>query len=154
MGDKECVNERKASKLQAFAALDECDAFLEQLLNERMSQMDDEETEPPLKRQKVANNEEMEPASFSRIDLTRVDYKKYPKYKKVHRLKQLVTVSEGQMLYLPCGWFHDNTSVSNAESKSHLAINYWMHPPIKEGDFKRPYADQYWKEYNADNFNL
>lgn len=55
-------------------------------------------------------------------------------------------VHEGQMLYLPTGWWHEVTSIgSTAFSDAppqHLAINYWFHPPDNLDPvrgFKRPY---------------
>ena len=35
----------------------------------------------------------------------------------------------GQMLYLPCGWFHEVRSYGNSKDGGHLALNYWFHPP-------------------------
>ena len=40
----------------------------------------------------------------------------------------------GDLLYLPCGWFHDVTSFDE-----HRALNYWFHPPDRTA-FARPYA--------------
>ena len=58
-----------------------------------------------------------------------------------------VTLSAGQMLYLPCGWFHNVKSRSGAgpqEAPYHLAFNYWFYPPDNidgsgGGDSGRPY---------------
>ena len=48
-------------------------------------------------------------------------------------------VRAGEMLYLPCGWFHEVTSYGE-----HAAINYWFHPPDTR-EFDRPYAARgYW----------
>ena len=35
----------------------------------------------------------------------------------------------GEMLYMPCGWFHEVRSYSNSKEGGHLALNYWFHPP-------------------------
>ena len=35
----------------------------------------------------------------------------------------------GQMLYLPCGWFHEVRSYGSSKEGGHLALNYWFHPP-------------------------
>ncbi|KAL1511069.1 hypothetical protein AB1Y20_005892 [Prymnesium parvum] len=51
-----------------------------------------------------------------------------------------VTLEAGNMLYLPCGWFHEVTSAGD-----HCALNYWFHPP-DTGQYKRPYrAAKFWK---------
>ena len=47
----------------------------------------------------------------------------------------------GEMLYLPCGWFHDVTSFG-----AHCAVNYWFQPPDRR-DFRRPYtAAAFWRD--------
>ena len=38
-------------------------------------------------------------------------------------------VEAGQMLYIPAGWFHEVTSYAASASPTHLALNYWYHPP-------------------------
>ena len=46
----------------------------------------------------------------------------------------------GEMLYLPCGWFHEVRS-----SGSHCALNYWFHPP-DAAEFERPYRKKgFWR---------
>ena len=60
----------------------------------------------------------------------------------------------GQMLYLPAGWFHEVTSFSSKESSTHLAINYWFHPPDNlqagEAGFTKPYRSGYWASVYTD----
>ena len=52
-----------------------------------------------------------------------------------------VHLSAGQMLYLPCGWFHNVTSRNAAPHTYHLAFNYWFYPPDNLGtDPKAPYT--------------
>lgn len=52
------------------------------------------------------------------------------------------------MLYLPAGWFHCVTSQSLPGDRSHMALNYWFHPPDNcESDlagFAHPYSSDYW----------
>ena len=55
----------------------------------------------------------------------------------------------GQMLYLPAGWFHEVTSFSEGPLHStHLALNYWLHPPDNldpgPAGFARPYSSSFW----------
>ncbi|VWU48269.1 JmjC domain-containing protein, putative [Hepatocystis sp. ex Piliocolobus tephrosceles] len=65
-----------------------------------------------------------------------------------------VCVDEGDILYLPCGWFHEVKSFSNNEY--HLAFNYWYYPPyirmINETEiqnrFDHPYIDRHLIERN------
>ena len=49
----------------------------------------------------------------------------------------------GQMLYLPCGWFHEVRSYGSSQEGGHLALNYWFHPPDqadpKAGSILEPY---------------
>ena len=49
----------------------------------------------------------------------------------------------GQMLYLPVGWFHEVTSFGGAGRTTHMAFNYWFHPPAT-ADPAYPYASQFW----------
>ncbi|ETW52853.1 hypothetical protein PFUGPA_05161 [Plasmodium falciparum Palo Alto/Uganda] len=66
-----------------------------------------------------------------------------------------VNLNEGDILYLPCGWFHEVKSFSS-EEQYHLAFNYWYYPPyIKtnksanvENKFDNPYVDKYLSERN------
>ncbi|QDZ22696.1 JmjC domain-containing protein [Chloropicon primus] len=51
-----------------------------------------------------------------------------------------VCIGAGEMLYLPCGWFHNVTSC-NSGAPYHLALNYWFYPPDNEsGAVKDPYS--------------
>lgn len=54
----------------------------------------------------------------------------------------------GQMLYLPCGWFHEVRSYGSSEEGGHLALNYWFHPPDAMGSgansMANPYKSLYW----------
>jgi len=88
------------------------------------------EEEPPRKRQKLKHDEPNIPNNFvtepSLIEPIIVDLK------------------AGEMLYLPCGWFHEVISHSGNDS-CHLAFNYWMHPPSTK-NFEKPYIDDYWSE--------
>ena len=51
----------------------------------------------------------------------------------------------GDLLYLPCGWFHDVTSYDE-----HRALNYWFHPPDRSA-YDAPYsAARFWaREWRA-----
>jgi Cupin-like domain len=70
-----------------------------------------------------------------------------------------VELTAGQMLYLPCGWFHEVTSYSDSSSSSssstnssssddsgHMALNYWFHPPDALNSFKQPYSSTFWQQ--------
>ena len=60
-------------------------------------------------------------------------------------------ISAGDLLYLPAGWFHEvisTSSDSNATKNdvlpgSHMAFNYWVHPP-SSNQYEKPYGDDYW----------
>ncbi|PHJ17755.1 ion channel protein [Cystoisospora suis] len=85
-----------------------------------------------------------------------------------------VELNAGEMLYLPAGWFHEvvsfsssppspktpSTSTSSSPSSPssqvkredernassfHMALNYWVHPPVFNSSFDFPYVDDYWK---------
>lgn len=54
-----------------------------------------------------------------------------------------VDLKSGQVLYLPAGWFHEVTSFSDGPAQTHLALNYWLHPPdnldASPAGFAKPY---------------
>ncbi|KAI9209803.1 cupin-like domain-containing protein [Polychytrium aggregatum] len=92
-----------------------------------------------------------EPPSFSRIDtksLRARDYGRYPSLKKATAI--VCELKQSDALYLPAGWFHEVTSfgqgTASEGSSTHMAFNYWMHPPTEAGTFEQPYDDGYWKD--------
>ncbi|EIN14656.1 Clavaminate synthase-like protein [Punctularia strigosozonata HHB-11173 SS5] len=78
----------------------------------------------------------------------------------------VVSLEPGDMLYLPTSWFHEVTSSSDDNGSTHIAFNYWFHPPDgfvasspstdteewtgidwERGSFERPYRDgEVWEE--------
>jgi len=54
-----------------------------------------------------------------------------------------VELRAGEMLFLPCGWFHEVTSLS-AGPEGHLAFNYWFWPP-DGSSAERPYISPFWE---------
>lgn len=72
----------------------------------------------------------------------------------------VVTLSAGEMLYLPAGWYHEvRSSGSTATQQTdesgkdvHMAFNYWFHPPDNCANEKRetvtgfthPYSSDFW----------
>ncbi|KAL8432594.1 hypothetical protein Efla_002826 [Eimeria flavescens] len=73
-----------------------------------------------------------------------------------------VWLEEGDVLYLPAGWFHEVVSysprrkqgiagsdASSVNANVHLAFNIWLHPPGWQGSFDEPYPDQFWAEHTA-----
>ncbi|KAL8275006.1 hypothetical protein Esti_001062 [Eimeria stiedai] len=76
-----------------------------------------------------------------------------------------VWLEEGDTLYLPAGWFHEVISYSpgsKARSRKvasdganvHLAFNIWLHPPVWNGTFDKPYADEFWAQHAAPQIEL
>ena len=94
------------------------------------------------------------PTNFSRV-VTSMPYEalkeKFPKFLESRSRQLDVTLAAGEMLYLPCGWFHEVTSKSAkdtdvpASEKFHMAVNYWFHPP-DGNSFQSPYSDSFWPE--------
>jgi hypothetical protein len=79
------------------------------------------------------------PNSFSKIT---ANEKEFPKLSKATRIE--FELNEGEVLYLPVGWFHEVRSKSSS-SGNHMALNYWFAPPAPVGTFREPYEDNYWK---------
>ena len=71
-----------------------------------------------------------------------------------------VEVGPGDLLYLPCGWFHEVSSSSSSPAASssppicsplHLALNFWFHPPDRaRANPQNPYSRPYWRELFVD----
>jgi hypothetical protein len=58
----------------------------------------------------------------------------------------VVDLEPHQMLYLPCGWFHQVQSSNGVDDTSfHCAVNWWYHPPDRT-EFAIPYSTEAWKE--------
>ena len=58
-------------------------------------------------------------------------------------------LSEGDILYMPASWFHEVVSLGNEDREhvhgnSHLALNYWFHPPDALDNFEKPYSTDFW----------
>ena len=82
------------------------------------------------------------PPHFSRVDRSKLH--DFPLFTTARCTA--VELGPGDLLYLPCGWWHNVTSWSDAARKdsSHLAVNWWFHPP-DAARFDRPYTDNLWQ---------
>ncbi|GMH42361.1 hypothetical protein BSKO_10280 [Bryopsis sp. KO-2023] len=96
--------------------------------------------------------DEEDPSNFSKVDLSlsrKALKKKFPKFPR-DAACCCAEVEEGNMLYLPAGWFHEVTSFNMDDSSNgHIAFNYWFHPPNnleaeKSEGFEKPYVSDYW----------
>ena len=133
----------------------------------RMEMRDDyeDEEDKDIKNQPKNNidDQNLEPPHFSRIDIPqlRKTHKNYSDIQFSEYIKNnfpsfrnatpiSIDLNEGEMLYLPAGWFHEVLSLGGEKKDSvHMAFNYWFHPISIVADFQNPYLDQYWK----DNFD-
>jgi mannose-6-phosphate isomerase-like protein (cupin superfamily) len=83
------------------------------------------------------------PSNFSQVDsslpLSELK-KKFPLFPAAQERSVTVTIKAGQMLYIPCGWFHEVRSKGN---DGHMALNYWFHPS-DQNDFTHPYQSEFW----------
>ncbi|GAB4814761.1 hypothetical protein N2152v2_001807 [Parachlorella kessleri] len=93
-----------------------------------------------------------DPDSFSRVDLSRPAkqlQREFPLFPG-KAAAMVCDVSAGQMLFVPAGWFHEVTSFSAPGSTTHLALNYWCHPPdnLDPGPtgFQQPYKSGFWPD--------
>ena len=106
------------------------------------------------------DDEDLDPPSFSTLD------PREPAHAALlptHRAAT-VEVGPGDLLYLPCGWFHEVSSSSSSPppppsssvkepicSPLHLALNYWFHPPDRaRANPQNPYSRPYWRELFVD----
>jgi len=93
------------------------------------------------------------PPSFCKVDLSlgkEAVLKAFPRFPWNKCIE--CTVSEGETLFLPAGWFHEVTSINEDtlhgdNSKSgHLAVNYWLYPPDNPTSFIKPYKSSFWSQ--------
>ncbi|PRW60895.1 ion channel [Chlorella sorokiniana] len=130
-------------------AEDKLDAVLEAALGDDFDALDDfdamEEAVPP-PRPAAAGD----PDSFCKVDLNLPDAqlkKKFPQFPGKAAALECI-VEAGQMLYLPAGWFHEVTSYATDDCPTHLALNYWYHPPdnLKDAStvLEQPYTSAFW----------
>ena len=77
------------------------------------------------------------PPSFSRLDLP-ADAARLPM-----ACAATVTLTPGDTLYLPAGWFHNVVSTS-APGTLHAAASWWFHPPDAVASPATPYSRPYW----------
>lgn len=85
------------------------------------------------------------PNSFSLVDTSLSDEelkKKFPLFLEAKKHCIKITIKAGQMLFIPCGWFHE---VKSKGSTGHVAFNYWFHPPDND-NFNKPYQSDFWLE--------
>lgn len=85
------------------------------------------------------------PKNFSRIDTslpTELLQASFPLYLEAKKHAITVTIKAGEMLYIPCGWFHEVQSLGGG---GHIALNYWFHPP-DNNKFEQPYENNFWRQ--------
>lgn len=138
----------------------------EEFLDDFNEDIDDNDKEDASKRDegiRGINNKSEPIPSFSRIDLSlpkNTLMSKFPQLR--NTIQHSIEVREGQMLYLPAGWFHEVTSFSNDDfcsvagdinekindklKECHCALNYWFHPPDALESFSKPYTNDFWKK--------
>lgn len=76
-----------------------------------------------------------------KLDLEKYCDEKYPEFSPIKYSAAQVTLSDGDLLYLPAGWFHEVTSFGDeVNSNIHTAINYWFTPPDGPS-IEKPYTD-------------
>jgi len=76
-----------------------------------------------------------EPPNFSIIESSLPEATVAERFPRRRRARSTTCqVNAGDMLYMPCGWFHDVTSYGE-----HMALNFWFHPPDRP-EFDQPYS--------------
>lgn len=84
------------------------------------------------------------PDNFSQVDTSLPSSQlktQFPRYAKAAKTAVTVTLKEGEMLFIPAGWFHE---VKSQGSEGHIAFNYWFHPPDQLNNFEKPYSSDFW----------
>ncbi|KAA6419505.1 MAG: hypothetical protein FRX49_10603 [Trebouxia sp. A1-2] len=102
-----------------------------------------------------ANIDDSSPPSFSRVDLAQAErdiWSQFPLFPAKDRGLEC-ELKAGEMLYMPCGWFHEVRSYGNSKEGGHFALNYWFHPPdnldTSLKGMQNPYRTNYWHAHWA-----
>lgn len=123
----------------------------EKMMNKNETKSFHDERAPNIKEKSCID--EGTPPSFSKVDLSlgkEAVLKLFPRFPWNKCIE--CTVSEGETLFLPAGWFHEVTSINEDDphadgSKSgHLAVNYWLYPPDNPASFIKPYKNSFWNQ--------
>jgi hypothetical protein len=100
----------------------------------------------------AGDSDDEAPPHFSRVDASRPD--DFPLFSGATCIH--ADIAAGELLFLPAGWWHEVTSWSDAAAASaaqgtgtHLAVNFWFHPP-DAASFDAPYRSDLWaRDYAA-----
>lgn len=93
---------------------------------------------------KKRQTKQQRPDNFSQIDTSQPleqILQQFPLYAEAHKHRITVKLHANQMLYIPCGWFHE---VKSLGPQGHMALNYWFHPPDQLTNFEQPYSSDFW----------
>lgn len=158
-----------AAQTRLDSAEEELDAALEAALDDEdvFDEFDDEDDEESSVASVESERADLRtPPSFSRIPVQELrrdnPSELFPKLR--HARSVVVEIRAGQMLYLPAGWFHEVLSIGDDDAEdakadepdhSHVALNYWFHPPEQLGvdSYETPYVDSYWEGEYVEQFN-
>lgn len=104
------------------------------------------------KRMRTATSDTNLPPHFCQVSMlmsSKERQTRWPQFAN-HATSATVDLEAGEMLWLPAGFFHEVHSTSSSRESadsSHLAFNYWFHPPSSSGSFERPYISPYLREH-------
>lgn len=65
---------------------------------------------------------------MAQVDIDQPDYIAHPEYKHAESRRLNVTLHAGDMLYIPCGWFHQVSSLAG----EHIALSFFAEPPTQQ----------------------
>jgi len=65
---------------------------------------------------------------MSKVDIEQPDYAAHPAYRDVESQRINITLHAGDMLYIPCGWFHQVTSMAG----EHIALSFFAQTPEQQ----------------------
>ena len=67
---------------------------------------------------------------MSPIDLSNVDFNKFPKFRAMQKMN--CAIGPGDALFLPSFWWHEVVSQPDKDRKFNLALNFWFEPFYKK----------------------
>ena len=139
--------ERKAAKMEFASLYAQWESFHEEKEEESVDSVKSQDGAPitfPPSFSRI-------PPSLLRSSQEEITNSSFPLL--VHAHPTVITLDPGDVLFLPCGWFHEvvSTSCRVDQYEYHMALNYWFAPPddLDLGS-DRGYLDEFWMETFGD----
>ncbi|PSO50237.1 MAG: hypothetical protein BRC33_03695 [Cyanobacteria bacterium SW_9_44_58] len=66
------------------------------------------------------------------VDIKTINLDKFPKFKQAQKQQKTVTIKAGEVLYIPAGWWHEITTLEDAEMSCSVTRFWQVYPHSKK----------------------